>query len=77
MDKENSNLDLKGELFTEKRGMLYRCVLEKIEKPLIENILEKTEGNQLKAAKILGLNRNTLRTKIRKLGINVERWKNV
>ncbi|MBU0959440.1 MAG: helix-turn-helix domain-containing protein, partial [Nanoarchaeota archaeon] len=43
-----------------------------IEKPLIENILYRTEGNQLKAAKILGINRNTLHTKIKKLKSSLE-----
>lgn len=63
------------DLFNEKEGILYKSVLEAIEKPLIEQTLERTEGNQLKAARLLGLNRNTLRTKIKKLEINVEKWK--
>ncbi|MFH0855429.1 MAG: helix-turn-helix domain-containing protein [Candidatus Omnitrophota bacterium] len=62
-------------LFNEKKGVLYKSVVESIEKPLIEQTLERTEGNQLKAARILGLNRNTLRAKIKKLEINVEKWK--
>ena len=70
-------IELESSLFVEKRGVLYRAVVEAIEKPLIEQALERTEGNQLKAAKILGLNRNTLRAKINKLGINLEKWKNV
>lgn len=60
---------------SQKRGMLYKAVLEKIEKQLIEQILERTEGNQIKAAKFLGINRNTIRAKIKKLGIDVNRWK--
>lgn len=62
-------------LFNEKNGSLYRAVLEEVEKPLIEHILEKTEGNQLKASRILGINRNTMRAKIKKLAIDVSRWK--
>ena len=62
-------------LFNEKKGVLYKSVVEAIEKPLIEQTLECTEGNQLKAARILGLNRNTLRAKIKKLEINVDKWK--
>lgn len=50
---------------------LYRRVIDSVEKKLIESVLQKTEGNQLHAADILGINRNTLRTKIRKLGIEV------
>ena len=57
------------------KGELYKIFVESIEKPLIEKALERTFGNQLKAAKILGINRNTLRTKINKLGIKPERWK--
>jgi len=76
MDIKSRVLELEKELFVEKEGALYRSVLQIIEKPLIESILERTYGNQLKAARILGLNRNTLRTKIKRLGINIERWKN-
>ncbi len=64
-----------GFLYNEKNGVLYKSILEVIEKPLIEDILERTEGNQLKAARILGLNRNTIRSKIKRLGINVDKWK--
>jgi two-component system nitrogen regulation response regulator GlnG len=76
MDIKTKVLELEKELFIEKEGALYRSILQIVEKPLIENILERTDGNQLKAARILGLNRNTLRTKIKRLGINLEKWKN-
>lgn len=56
-------------------GDVYKIVLETVEKPLIEKALERTFGNQLKAAKILGINRNTLRVKINKFGIKPEKWK--
>jgi len=72
---EQKNLEFDESLYKEKQGILYKYVLEIIEKPLIERVLERTFGNQLKAAKILGINRNTIRTKIRKLGINPSRWK--
>ncbi|MFA5144434.1 MAG: helix-turn-helix domain-containing protein [Candidatus Omnitrophota bacterium] len=68
-------ITFENSLFNEKKGVLYKSVVEAIEKPLIEQALKRTEGNQLKAARILGLNRNTLRSKIRKLEINVEKWK--
>jgi DNA-binding protein Fis len=68
-------VELEASLFNEKKGVLYRSVLEAIEKPLLEQALERCEGNQLKAARILGINRNTMRTKIKKLGIDISKWK--
>jgi len=68
-------VELENSLFIEKRGVLYKSVLEAVEKPLLEQTLERCEGNQLKAARILGINRNTMRTKIKKLGIDVSKWK--
>jgi two-component system nitrogen regulation response regulator GlnG len=60
---------------TDNDRKLYKLILGALERPLIESVLEKTEGNQLKAARILGINRNTLHSKIKKLGIEVSRWK--
>ena len=54
---------------------LYRFIVSAVERPLIETVLEKTYGNKIRAAKILGINRNTLHAKIKKLGIEVSRWK--
>jgi two-component system nitrogen regulation response regulator GlnG len=48
---------------------LYALILERVERPLIELTLERTGGNQLQAAAILGINRNTLRKKISTLKI--------
>ncbi len=59
----------------EKDGILYKSIIDAIEKPLIEHTLERTFGNQVKAAKILGINRNTIRSKIKKLGIDPKKWK--
>jgi len=50
---------------------LYRTIIDSTEKDLIEVVLDKTEGNQIQASDILGINRNTLRAKIKKLGIKV------
>jgi Fis family transcriptional regulator, factor for inversion stimulation protein len=43
---------------------IYDMVLNCVEKPMLEYILDKTGGNQSKAAEILGINRNTLRKKM-------------
>ena len=55
-----------------KRGLYSRSIRE-FERPLIAVTLEMTNGNQIKAAELLGLNRNTLRKKIRELDIEVVR----
>jgi two-component system, NtrC family, nitrogen regulation response regulator GlnG len=52
---------------------LYSLVIERVERPLIELTLRKTGGNQIRAAEILGINRNTLRKKISELHIVVKR----
>ena len=52
---------------------LYDRVLEEIERPLIQLTLSATRGNQVRAAEILGLNRNTLRKKIQDLGVEMAR----
>ena len=48
---------------------LYHRILRELEAPLIAATLATTRGNQIKAAEILGLNRNTLRKKIRDLDL--------
>ena len=48
---------------------LYEKVLARVERPLFDLVLAHTGGNQLKAAELLGLNRNTLRKKLADLGI--------
>ena len=68
-------VELGEEIFRQKRGEVYKTVLEIIEKPLIEQALARTEGNQFKAARILGINRNTMRSKIKKFGLNADKWK--
>lgn len=62
--------------FIEKTGVkgkqeLYDLIIPFMERPLIRLILEKTRGNQVQAADALGINRNTLRKKIKKLKIKI------
>lgn len=51
---------------------LYDMVIPEVEKSLIVMVLKETGGNQIKAASLLGINRNTLRSKIKKLGIKIK-----
>jgi Fis family transcriptional regulator len=48
---------------------IYDMVLKNVERPLLEAVLERAEGNQTIAAEMLGINRNTLRKKIQALKI--------
>ncbi|MCB1020623.1 MAG: sigma-54-dependent Fis family transcriptional regulator, partial [Acidobacteria bacterium] len=48
---------------------LHEIALQAIERPLFRLLLDRTGGNQLKTAKILGINRNTLRKRLRQLGL--------
>jgi len=50
---------------------LYSRIINEVERPLISICLNATKGNQIKASKLLGLNRNTLRKKIKELKIKV------
>jgi two-component system nitrogen regulation response regulator GlnG len=52
---------------------LYDRILEDVERPLIQLTLGATRGNQVRAAEVLGLNRNTLRKKIQDLGVEMVR----
>ena len=49
---------------------IYEMVINAVEKPLLLYIMNKTEGNQSKAAKMLGLNRNTLRKKLKQYNLD-------
>ncbi|MBF0542574.1 MAG: sigma-54-dependent Fis family transcriptional regulator [Nitrospirae bacterium] len=52
-------------------GNLYENIITEVEKALINIIMKEAKGNQLKASKILGINRNTLRAKISQYKINI------
>jgi Fis family transcriptional regulator len=58
--------DLDGEVPSEVYGM----VVSAVEKPLLAYILDHAEGNQTRAADMLGINRNTLRKKMREHGLS-------
>lgn len=53
----------------ERDGQIYSYFLATLERPLLLRVMERTGGNQLRAAELLGINRNTLRKKLRELGI--------
>ncbi|MEP5938967.1 MAG: sigma-54 dependent transcriptional regulator [Erythrobacter sp.] len=55
-------------------GTVYHSALASFEKPLFEHALEQTGGNQLRAAQLLGINRNTLRKRLSELAINPDRF---
>ena len=57
-------------------GTLYHGALAAFEKPLFEHALRETGGNQLRAAQLLGINRNTLRKRLDDLEIDPERFNN-
>jgi DNA-binding NtrC family response regulator len=52
---------------------LFDMVIPEVERSLILMVMKETGGNQLRAARILGINRNTLRNKIRKLNIHLKK----
>jgi two-component system nitrogen regulation response regulator GlnG len=61
--------DVQNALENRETGEIYRAWLERVERPLLETVLSHTDGNQIRAAALLGINRNTLRKKITDLGI--------
>jgi len=67
---ELDRLFLKGQ-----EGKIYHIMLDALDKSLIRNTLSVTFGNQIKAARLLGINRNTLRAKIKRLGISLNEVK--
>lgn len=51
-------------------GELYQLMLGEVEKPLLEKVIQHTQGNQTKASEILGINRGTLRKKLKQYGLD-------
>jgi two-component system response regulator AtoC len=52
---------------------IYDCVLEEVERKMLLLVLKHTDGNQQEAARIMGVTRTTLRTKLHKLGLKIDR----
>jgi len=52
-----------------KPGQLYELVLREVEEPLFKKVLDYADGNQSQAADILGINRGTLRKKLKTYGL--------
>lgn len=76
MSEYKSTKDSISEFFiTSQRGKIYNDVIDYVEKMLIEKALERSYGNQAMTAKVLGLNRNTLHSKIIKLNIDPGNFK--
>jgi Fis family transcriptional regulator len=61
--------DLDGQ----KPHAIYDMVIHCVERPMIESVLKLADGNQSRAAEILGLNRNTLRKKMKEHGLDGSR----
>ncbi len=58
--------DLDGEKCTG----IYEMVVNAVEKPMLEVVMQQAQGNQTRAADLLGLNRNTLRKKLQQHGLD-------
>ena len=61
------------QLVSSRPGRIYQDVLVMLERPLLAHVLALTGGNQLKASRLLGVNRNTLRKRCRELHLPLPR----
>jgi len=48
---------------------IYDMVIKSVERPMLERVMKEADGNQTRAADMLGLNRNTLRKKLTEFGL--------
>ncbi len=62
--------DLFGKFGSEHLDNLYALVIERVEKALFTTVLRHTKNNQVRAAQILGISRNTLRRKLKAYKMN-------
>ncbi len=51
-------------------GELYQLLLGEVERPLLEKVMDYTKGNQTQASQLLGINRGTLRKKLKQYGLD-------
>lgn len=51
-------------------GELYQLMLGEVERPLLEKVMQHTKGNQTHASQLLGINRGTLRKKLKQYGLD-------
>ena len=58
-----------NELDGEKASNIYSMVLKEVEQPMLESVMRECKGNQTLASQILGLNRGTLRTKLKEYNL--------
>ncbi|MFH1878137.1 MAG: helix-turn-helix domain-containing protein [Candidatus Omnitrophota bacterium] len=75
MKEKENYIDIESVFLSSGKGNIYGKVINGTEKLLIEKALNKSFGNQSIAAKILGINRNTLRMKIKKMDIEVKKFR--
>ncbi len=71
--RESVELAMKNyftQLDNEQPSDIYELVLAEVEAPLMEAVMSYTQGNQTKASRVLGLNRGTLRKKLKTYGLN-------
>ena len=71
--RESVELAMKNyfaQLDNEQPTNIYELVLAEVEAPLMESVMTYTQGNQTKASQVLGLNRGTLRKKLKTYGLN-------
>lgn len=66
LDRYFSDLD------GESTGCIWHMVISAVERPMLEAVLARADGNQSRAAEMLGINRNTLRKKIEQHGVRLD-----
>ena len=75
MTDKKQDMEIENLFMADVRGRVYNKVICDTEKLLIEKALKRSFGNQSIASKLLGINRNTLRIKIKKLKVEIGKFK--